>query len=160
MAKKYDVTDGSLALTLRAAEGGYAVTSTMDPALETRAGSIEEAFTNARDALERLYGPVYEGSDSGPARWSSGFSEPHDQRYLVSDGRMVLEFITAAEGGYCVIGIMEPGLVTQGETIEDAFFMARDALKGLRIVRRQLSSERARERARRPTKPAQAGAAA
>ena len=157
MAKKYEISDGSLVLTLEPAEdGGYAVTSTMDPALNTRAASVEEAFTNARDSLKRLNGPVYEGSDRPAARWSDSVPDAEGQRYLVSDGRMVLELITAEEGGYCVIGILEPGLVTEAETIEEAFFMARDALKGLRIVRRQ----RSRERSRRPKNAAPAGAAA
>ena len=53
--KRYTVTDGKLILTLEEAdEGGYVVTSPIDPALTTQADTISEAFTNARDALSEL----------------------------------------------------------------------------------------------------------
>ena len=55
MAKRYTVTDGKLTLTLEEAEeGGYIVTSPMDPELITEAESIAEAFLMARDALATL----------------------------------------------------------------------------------------------------------
>jgi len=51
----YTVSDGDLVLTLEVAEeGGYAVTSPMDPALVTEAETVEEAFAMARDALATL----------------------------------------------------------------------------------------------------------
>ncbi len=157
MAKKYEISDGALVLTLEAANGGgYAVTSTMDPALSTRAASVEEAFTNARNALRILGGPAYDLRQHAAVSWNGFLPDAEGQRYLVSDGRMVLELIAAEQGGYCVSGVMEPGLITQAETIEESFFMARDALKGLRIVRRQLSQERSR----RPKGASRAGAAA
>lgn len=52
---QYTVSDGSLVLTLEAAEKGwYVVTSPLDPELVTQARSIEEAFEMARDALDLL----------------------------------------------------------------------------------------------------------
>jgi len=55
MKKRYTVSDGKLVLTLEAAEeGGYVVTSPLDPELITEAETIEEAFANARDAAQAL----------------------------------------------------------------------------------------------------------
>jgi antitoxin HicB len=54
-AKTYTVSDGKLVLTLELAEeGGYVVTSPLDPELITEAETIEEAFANARDAAASL----------------------------------------------------------------------------------------------------------
>lgn len=53
--KTYTVSDGELVLTLEAAdEGGYIVTSPLDPQLITEAETLEEAFANARDAADAL----------------------------------------------------------------------------------------------------------
>jgi len=57
------------------------------------------------------------------------------QRFTVSDGEMVLILEPAEEGGYLVTSPFDPELVTESETIEDAFAMARDAAEGLRLVR-------------------------
>lgn len=58
MAKKptqYTVSDGKIVLTLETAEeGGYIVTSPLDPEVLTQAESLEEAFENARDVMELL----------------------------------------------------------------------------------------------------------
>ena len=55
MGKAYTVTDGKIVLSLQPAEeGGYVVTSPLDPELMTEAETIEEAFSNARDALRAL----------------------------------------------------------------------------------------------------------
>lgn len=58
MAKKpirYTVSDGKLVLTLELAEeGGYTVTSPLDPGLNTEAETLEEAFEMARDAAAML----------------------------------------------------------------------------------------------------------
>jgi predicted RNase H-like HicB family nuclease len=55
-AKSYTVSDGKLVLTLTPArEGGYVVTSPLDPELVTEAETIPEAFTMARDALRALH---------------------------------------------------------------------------------------------------------
>lgn len=56
-SKNYTVSDGELVLTLAAAEeGGFVVTSPLDPELITEAETLDEAFANARDALEALQG--------------------------------------------------------------------------------------------------------
>ncbi len=53
--KNYTVSDGKLVLTLQEAEeGGYIVTSPLDPQLITEAETIKEAFENARDAMSAL----------------------------------------------------------------------------------------------------------
>ena len=55
MRKTYTVSDGKMALTLEpAVEGGYVVTSPLDPELITEAESVEEAFVMARDAQRAL----------------------------------------------------------------------------------------------------------
>jgi predicted RNase H-like HicB family nuclease len=55
MLRRYTVSDGSLVLSLEEAEeGGYVVTSPLDPALVTEADTIAEAFESARDALNEL----------------------------------------------------------------------------------------------------------
>lgn len=52
---RYTVSDGKLVLTLEEAEeGGYVVTSPLDPQLITEAETVREAFDNARDALRAL----------------------------------------------------------------------------------------------------------
>ena len=53
MAKKYTVSDGKLVLTLEEAdEGGFVVTSPLDPELITEAETIAEAFENADRPLD------------------------------------------------------------------------------------------------------------
>jgi len=55
MARQYNVSDGTLVLTLEESpEGGYVVTSPMEPALVTQAETLAEAFEMARDAIEEL----------------------------------------------------------------------------------------------------------
>jgi antitoxin HicB len=55
MGKRYTVSDGKLVLNLEEAEeGGYVVTSPLDPEPITQAETIEEAFANARDAAQAL----------------------------------------------------------------------------------------------------------
>jgi predicted RNase H-like HicB family nuclease len=55
MSKRYTISDGKLTLTLEEAEeGGYIVTSPLDMELITQAETIQEAFSNARDAAKAL----------------------------------------------------------------------------------------------------------
>jgi len=55
MPRRYTVSDGKLVLLLEEAEeGGYVVTSPLEPSLVTEAETIAEAFDNARDALNEL----------------------------------------------------------------------------------------------------------
>lgn len=58
--------------------------------------------------------------------------------YTVSDGKLVLTLTPAAEGGFVVTSPLDPELVTEGETIEDAFRMARGAARALRASRAKL----------------------
>lgn len=51
----YSVSDGDLLLILEPAEeGGFVVTSPLDPELITEADTLAEAFENARDAATAL----------------------------------------------------------------------------------------------------------
>jgi antitoxin HicB len=55
MAKRYTVSDGKLVLTLEdAEEGGFIVTSPLDPELVTEGDTVAECFEMARDALKAL----------------------------------------------------------------------------------------------------------
>ena len=55
MKRAFTVSDGKLVLKLDPAEeGGYIVTSPLDPELITEAENLEEAFLNARDALQAI----------------------------------------------------------------------------------------------------------
>ncbi len=58
--------------------------------------------------------------------------------YTVSDGKLVLVLTEADEGGYVVTSPLDPELVTEAETISEAFENARDALKCLRRSRTKL----------------------
>jgi len=62
---------------------------------------------------------------------------PHP-KYTISDGKLVLTLETAEEGGYVVTSPLDPELVTEAETIDEAFENARDALKSLRQSRAKL----------------------
>ena len=61
--------------------------------------------------------------------------------YTVSDGKLVLTLELADEGGYVVTSPLDPELITQAETIEDAFANARDAAASLKESRRRLLAE-------------------
>ena len=61
------------------------------------------------------------------------------KRYTVSDGKLVLNFEEAEEGGYIVTSPLDPELITQAENIEEAFANARDAAKCLKQSRARLS---------------------
>lgn len=55
MSRRYTVSNGKLVLNLEEAEeGGFVVTSPLDPELITQAETIKEAFTNATDAARAL----------------------------------------------------------------------------------------------------------
>jgi antitoxin HicB len=60
------------------------------------------------------------------------------QHYTISDGKLVLTLESAAEGGYVVTSPLDPELVTEAETVEEAFDNARDAAKALRQSRAKL----------------------
>lgn len=58
--------------------------------------------------------------------------------YTVSDGRLVLNLEVAEEGGYVVTSPLDPELITEAETVEEAFENARDAAETLRASRKKL----------------------
>jgi predicted RNase H-like HicB family nuclease len=58
--------------------------------------------------------------------------------FTVSDGELVLQLESAEEGGYIVTSAFEPELITEAESLEEAFTMARDAIKALRASRAKL----------------------
>ena len=64
------------------------------------------------------------------------------KRYTVSDGKLVLTLEEAQEGGYVVTSPLDPELITEGETVREAFANARDALKSLTQSRVKLLKRR------------------
>jgi antitoxin HicB len=61
--------------------------------------------------------------------------------YTVSDGRLMLVLETAEEGGYIVTSPLDPQLITQAETLEEAFLMAYDARELLIQGRAELARQ-------------------
>lgn len=55
--------------------------------------------------------------------------------YTVSDGSLVLTLTPASEGGFIVTSPLEPELVTEAESVPEAFSMAKDAIRSLRAAR-------------------------
>jgi len=66
------------------------------------------------------------------------------KQYTVSDGKLVLVLSEAEEGGYVVTSPLDPELITEAETVSEAFANARDALKALRAARSKLWRRRSR----------------
>jgi predicted RNase H-like HicB family nuclease len=66
--------------------------------------------------------------------------------YTVSDGQMVLSLETAEEGGFIVTSPLDPELITQAETISEAFQNARDAADALNESRKKLVEQLATSR--------------
>lgn len=60
------------------------------------------------------------------------------KKYTISDGKTVLLLEPAEEGGYLVSSPLDPELVTEAETIEEAFEMAADCAKALKAARAKL----------------------
>jgi len=60
------------------------------------------------------------------------------KQYTVSDGKIVLTLQEAEEGGYVVTSPFDPQLITEAETVEEAFENARDALAAIAASRRKL----------------------
>lgn len=60
------------------------------------------------------------------------------RRYTVSDQRLVLTLSPAEEGGFIVTSPRDAELITEADTIEEAFEMARGALRALRASRVKL----------------------
>jgi antitoxin HicB len=68
-------------------------------------------------------------------------SRPRVEKYIVTDGEMVLHLEPDESGGYVVTCPFDPALVTEADTLEEAFEMARDAADVLREGRQQLLRE-------------------
>ncbi len=60
------------------------------------------------------------------------------KRYTVSDGKLVINLQEAEEGGYIVTSPLDPQLITEAETVAEAFENARDALSALSASRKAL----------------------
>jgi antitoxin HicB len=51
------------------------------------------------------------------------------KKYIVTDGELTLTLEAAEEGGYIVTSPFDPNILTQAETLEEAFEMARDVVE-------------------------------
>jgi hypothetical protein len=60
------------------------------------------------------------------------------KQYTVSDGKLVLTLQEADEGGFIVTSPFDPQLITEAETVREAFENARDASSALAASRRKL----------------------
>lgn len=63
------------------------------------------------------------------------------QAYTVSDGQLVLTLQELDGGGFLVRSPMDPELITQADSITDAFSSARDALEALEGSRSKLYAQ-------------------
>lgn len=63
------------------------------------------------------------------------------RRYTVTDGKLVLTLETAEEGGYVVTSPFDPAMITEAETIPEAFDNARDAIRELKLARAKLQRQ-------------------
>jgi antitoxin HicB len=57
------------------------------------------------------------------------------KKYVVSDGELTLTLESAEEGGFVVTSPFDPRMLTQAETLEEAFEMARDVVELYQEVR-------------------------
>ena len=60
------------------------------------------------------------------------------KQYTVSDAKVVLTLQEAEKGGYVVTSPLDPYLITEADTIKEAFENACDALAALAASRRKL----------------------
>lgn len=75
------------------------------------------------------------------------------KKYTVSDGRLLLHLEAAPEGGYVVTSPINPELITEAETVDEAFANAKDALACLARSRAALNRDLASRRPRKAAKP-------
>jgi predicted RNase H-like HicB family nuclease len=59
--------------------------------------------------------------------------------YTVSDGKLVLTLEVAEEGGFLVRCPFDPALITEADSLEEAFEMAYDAAEALKASRVKLA---------------------
>lgn len=62
-------------------------------------------------------------------------------QYTVSDGDLMLILEENEEGNFTVTSPLDPQLVTEADTLSEAFEMARDAMEALAESRRKLAAE-------------------
>ena len=60
------------------------------------------------------------------------------KKYIVTDGELVLELEVAEEGGYLVTSPFDPDVLTEADTLEGAFMMARDVIQTYKDYRASL----------------------
>jgi len=61
--------------------------------------------------------------------------------YVVSDGQLVLTLTVAEEGGFVVTSPMDPELITEAESINDAFELAHEVKRELAESREKLFAQ-------------------
>ena len=64
-----------------------------------------------------------------------------NKAYTVSDGKMVLTLEPAEEGGFVVTSPFDPELITEAESLNEAFENARDATDALNESRKKLAKQ-------------------
>ena len=94
---------------------------------------------NGRRSLARVcVSLLYYDQLSQVEQNGGGVSMKRKNMFTVSHDDLVLHLEPADEGGYIVTSPFEPELITEAESLEDAFVMARDAIKALRASRVKL----------------------
>ena len=53
------------------------------------------------------------------------------RQYQISDGKLVLTLTPDRDGGFVITSPTDPAMITQADSIPDAFAMARDAFAAL-----------------------------
>jgi antitoxin HicB len=69
------------------------------------------------------------------------------KKFTASDGKIMIVLETCEEGGYYVYSPLDPELHTQGDSLEEAFEMAHDALKLLNECRREMMPRKPKRQA-------------
>jgi predicted RNase H-like HicB family nuclease len=59
--------------------------------------------------------------------------------FVASDGKIQIVLTPCEEGGYLVTSHLDPALITQAESLEEAFENAHDCIKELAIARREVA---------------------
>jgi predicted RNase H-like HicB family nuclease len=67
-------------------------------------------------------------------------------KYTISDGKLVLTLEPVEEGGYLVTSPLHPDVLTQADSIEEAFEMARDVIALFEEDRTEERSKRTKRR--------------
>jgi antitoxin HicB len=62
--------------------------------------------------------------------------------YVASNGRLLLHLEPAEEGSYVVTSPYDSAIITEAESLEEAFEMAEDVVKTLEQVRKKLKRRR------------------